>query len=385
MPKIILKNFGPIQSADIELGDMTVLVGPQATGKSLFLQLFKLLQDTPDIVRSLKSYGFDWSGDVSEFQALYFGEGLDQLWSKQTKIIWEGNNQNLESLLEAPKSSRQESVFLVPAQRVLTLQNGWPRNFISYEMGDPYVLKRFSENIRQYMDKGLGSSDKPIFPQVGRFKKELRDLLAQDLFRQGQVQLGRKDSRKRMMLEVNKNSLPFMSWSAGQKEFTPLMLGLYWLMPPSKSPKKLAVNWVIIEEPEMGLHPRALSIVMLFCLELLSRGYKVILSTHASQILDMVWAMREIQQLQGNKDDVLSLFSLPQPVAAAFKPMAEAVLKLDYKTWFFEPQPKGVVVKDISGLDPGSDEAALSTWGELTDFPSRASDVVADLYQRTQN
>lgn len=385
MHKIELKNFGPIQSAEIELGDMTVLVGPQATGKSLFLQLFKLIQDTPDIVRSLKNYGFDWSSEATRFQALYFGEGLEQLWTKDTKVKWDGQAKKLDDLLKnASDSKRQESVFLVPAQRVLTLQNGWPRNFMNYEISDPYVLKRFSENIRQYMDKGLGSSDKPIFPQVGRFKKELRDLLAQDLFRQGQLLLDRKTLRKRMVLEVNKNILPFMSWSAGQKEFTPLMLGLYWLMPPSKSPKKPAVDWVIIEEPEMGLHPRALSIVLLFCLELISRGYKVILSTHSSQVLEMIWTLREIQEMKGTKEDLLELFSLQQPVIGAFKDMAEKVLELSYRTWFFQPQAKGVCVKDISALDPAADDASLRTWGELTEFPSRASDVVSNLYQRAE-
>jgi predicted ATPase len=61
--RLRIENFGPIVEAEVEFGDLTVFVGPQATGKSLFLQIFKLLQD-----RGL--YGSDskaqvWSGQVS--------------------------------------------------------------------------------------------------------------------------------------------------------------------------------------------------------------------------------------------------------------------------------------------------------------------------------
>lgn len=40
-----VQNFGPVKEAQVEFSDMTVFVGLQATGKSLVLQLFKLLLD----------------------------------------------------------------------------------------------------------------------------------------------------------------------------------------------------------------------------------------------------------------------------------------------------------------------------------------------------
>ena len=46
-----------------------------------------------------------------------------------------------------------------------------------------------------------------------------------------------------------------MVWSAGQREFVPLLLGMYWLMPPAKISPAQRLEWVVIEEPEMGLHP----------------------------------------------------------------------------------------------------------------------------------
>lgn len=71
----------------------------------------------------------------------------------------------------------------------------------------------------------------------------------------------------------------------------PLLLGLYWLLPPAKVRRRGALEWVVIEEPEMGLHPNAVSVVILLILELLQRGYRVCLSTHSTHVLDIVWAL----------------------------------------------------------------------------------------------
>jgi predicted ATPase len=55
MKKIHLEKFGPIHKANIELGDLTVLVGPQAGGKSLFAQLIKALGDAGTIRENQES------------------------------------------------------------------------------------------------------------------------------------------------------------------------------------------------------------------------------------------------------------------------------------------------------------------------------------------
>ena len=45
MERIHLTSLGQIPEADISFGDLTVFVGEQASGKSLFLQLVKLILD----------------------------------------------------------------------------------------------------------------------------------------------------------------------------------------------------------------------------------------------------------------------------------------------------------------------------------------------------
>jgi predicted ATP-dependent endonuclease of OLD family len=83
-----LKHIGPIQEVDIQFGDLTVLVGPQATGKSIFLQFLRLLLDTGPIFRTLRKHGLDWDGRVGRFLELYLGEGTKEIWQSQSSEIW---------------------------------------------------------------------------------------------------------------------------------------------------------------------------------------------------------------------------------------------------------------------------------------------------------
>ena len=84
----------------------------------------------------------------------------------------------------------------------------------------------------------------------------------------------------------------------------PLLLGLYVLMPLGKI-KSEKYNWVVIEEPEVGLHPKAISGVLAVFLELMRRGYKVILSTHSSQVLEMVWGIRHLVEVNAEPTALL--------------------------------------------------------------------------------
>ena len=100
-----------------------------------------------------------------------------------------------------------------------------------------------------------------------------------------------------MKLQVNGTRLPFMTWSAGQKEFMPLLLAIYCLS-ESSSPviNKNDYEWVVIEEPEMGLHPRAIEAIMLEVMELIQSGYKVVISTHSPVLLEFAWAFETMKQ-----------------------------------------------------------------------------------------
>lgn len=375
MNQIEVVSLGQLEKASITFGDMTIFVGPQASGKSILLQLIKLALDCRDIAHTINQYGFYWQND-HEFLSLYFGEGMQVIWNDATRITLDRREFNLE---QAQKGKRKdEAVFLIPAQRVVTLKSGWPRPFTDYETGDPYVVKRFSEHIRQLMESGLGSGKETIFPQR-RINKPLRDKINQNIFYDAQIRLDTSGMRKRFVLKVGKTALPFMAWSAGQREFLPLLLGLYWLLPPAKISKIAGIEWAIIEEPEMGLHPQAISALLLVFLDLLRRGYRVIISTHSPQILELVWAVQHLIQAKASPSDLLKIFGLKANHDFLIKLSHEILEGKTFKTYYFDRQQDRVNVKDISELDPGSPDPAISDWGGLTAFSTTVAEIVSQV------
>ena len=66
METLKVKNLGPIESANISFGDLTLFVGPQATGKSILLQLIKLLADKAYVHKTFEEYGFAWGETQAE-------------------------------------------------------------------------------------------------------------------------------------------------------------------------------------------------------------------------------------------------------------------------------------------------------------------------------
>ena len=377
MRKISIQNLAQIEEAEIEVADITIFTGAQATGKSIVIQLLKLIEDGDDIAKEIKRYGYDWDHEWSKFLELYFGEGMHHIWKDETKITIDGREKNFENDLYKKGKARKEKIFLIPAQRVLTLKNGWPRNFGDYESTDPYVVKEFSENIRRLMEAGIGKGEAPIFPQEGRMRAIFRTKLDQSIFNGASVKLDKSGFRKRIVLDVDGAKLPFMVWSAGQREFMPLLLGLYWLMPSSRTTKRENIEIVVIEEAEMGLHPKAISSLVLLFLELIHRGYKVILSTHSPVILDVIWSITQIQQNNADPLLLMELFDLPK--AQGVKELCEDVIhNKNFKSYYFDKRESGKVkVKDISTLDPGAEDHNISGWGGLTEFSGKASEIVS--------
>ena len=379
MERIRLTSLGQITEADISFGDLTVFVGEQASGKSILLQLMKLISDAGNITQTLKKHGFDWQKKSENFLSVYFGEGMEQIWQDGiTKVTVDKEDFTPRKALARRK--RDKTFFLIPAHRVLTLKDGWPRSFTDYATSDPYVVKEFSEELRLLMEKGLGSGEGAIFPQVGRMNKTLRDLIGKSIFGEAEVKLDRSGLRKRIVLDVAGTQLPFMTWSTGQREFTPLLLGLYWLMPSGKAEKKDNINWVVIEEPEMGLHPKAISAVLTVFLELMRRGYKVIISTHSSQVLELVWAIQYLVKASAEPGQLLKVLDMKSNYFS--KPLAEAVLGKIFKTYYFSRLDKNVHVKDISALDAEHPDEAVSDFGGLTAFSTKVSDVVSEAMWR---
>lgn len=377
--KLQIENFGPIKMADVTLGDLNISVGPQASGKSLFWQLLKLLLDAQTVRDEFRRFNIDWGRDVKGFLSLYFGEGMDHLADARTVIELDGQARPLDKLFERKnaRAHASEDLFYVPAQRVMALRDGLTRTFLEFRAGDPYVVRDFSDKLHRLVQTEFAKADK-LFPRANRLNSHLRRLVDEAFFHGFSLELSRDTSfQKKLVLKRDAVQLPFMAWSAGQREFSPLLLGLYWLMPAGGVSRRDALEWVVIEEPEMGLHPKAISAFMALVLELLRRGYRVCLSTHSPHVLDVVWALQTLKVHGGTDKDVLRLLGLPSN--PAMKAIASAALGKKISVQYFKP---GVGAVDISSLDPGSGQSDVAGWGGLTEFTASVGDVVADVVAR---
>jgi len=379
--RLQVENLGQIASADVTFGDLTILVGPQATGKSIFLQMLKLLVDAGPVLGQLKRFNIDWGGQLPNLLELYFGEGMSRIYDgSRTKLLADGVALDLDSEVQG-KWRKEQHLFFIPAQRVLSLREGLTRPFTEYRSGDPFVVREFSDKLHHLVQTEFSQSAE-LFPKSNRLKQVFRDKLTEHIFGGFGVRTSTERFQRRIVLHGPEggSDLPYLVWSAGQREFVPLLLGLYWLIPPAKISRRGKLQWVVIEELEMGLHPNAISVTMLLVIELLSRGYKVCLSTHSPHVLDVVWALRTMHEQNGSIQDVLDLFDLPKNPPT--KQLAEAVLQKDMRVYFFQRNGQ---VQDISGLDPGAEDGAESGWGGLSGFSSRVGDIVARVVARNEN
>jgi hypothetical protein len=379
MKTLRVSHLGPVKDASVAFGDLTVLVGPQATGKSLILQLVKLLLDAGPIRDEFRRFNLDWGGSLTNFLELYFGEGMSGIYEpERTAIELDGKAVALSHLIGRGRRQKRERLFFIPAQRVLSLRDGLTRPFSDYRAGDPFVVRQFSETLHDLVQAEFAKAP-ALFPQSKRLKSEFRTLLTEHIFGGFELRTEAERMQKRIVL-VNPSSgasLPFLVWSAGQREFVPLLLGLYWLMPPTKVSRRGDLQWVVIEELEMGLHPNAIAVVMLLVLELLHRGYKVCTSTHSPHVLDVVWALQVMKRYRGSERDVRDLFSLR--ASPAGRAVAQSALAKEYRVFLFKRDGS---TADISKLDPGAQDAAEAGWGGLTEFSGNVGDIIARVVSR---
>jgi hypothetical protein len=371
MTTLRIQDFAHLADVTIEFGDLTVLVGAQGSGKSLALQWLKTAVDGKQIVKALREAGQNVTGSEKLID-LIFGVGMGSAWRTETKIGLDASYVRLPTI--AQRGKEDGSVFFIPAHRAMLVSDGWAAPFQKLNAETPVVARLFSQNLFDLFSPARGDS---LFPRDRVLKKQYRELIDRAVFHGGSVGLEEDlQHAKRLKLTHKEAHLPFMTWTAGQREFTPLLLGLYHLLPPRKIIKRPNIEWVVVEEPEMGLHPQAVTVFMLLCLDLLWRGYRVVLSTHSPLVVTVVWALRRLAETGARWHSVCDAFGIPQRGHAALRKVAEAALHKRYKTHLLDFKDGQVYSKDISTLDPGSDDDDVSGWGGLAGFSSRFSDIV---------
>lgn len=405
-PRLEVRNFGPIKHADVTFGDITVLVGPQASGKSLLLQTYKLINDWSTIQDRMKEEDLSWGSDYNLFLSLYFGEGLARAWKYGiSQVELNGSKIDLSQLPPTSWPSQSDhNIFLIPAQRVLTLRNSFPESFKSYDPGVPFCVKEFSNYIRSFLSlqvlyTEVGDSLQKEILEDTDFARQFMSAKASGsarspvlwanvldlIFGKFSLRVERIRGANKLVLggAAGEDPLLPMVWSTGQREIAPLLLGLrhlealgilgYPVFPESR-------NALIVEEPEMGLHPRAILLTLFLLLEAVAGGKELCLSTHSPNILEAMWGLSVICENGGDAKDVLRLFNLPSE--PSLEAIATELLKKSIRIYYMD-RDTGLST-DISKLDLDSDDPIMSEWGGMLELAGRVGDVVADVVNRSK-
>ena len=384
--KLQIKNFAQISNVDLDFGDpgdLTMIVGPQATGKSLALQWLKLACDRLIVREDLERFGFEWKGE-RDFFDLYFGEGISGGYRAvggsipATEILVDQIPLVLSRIDQKPTGRRtrepkKDSTYYIPAHRSLLLAEGWPKLFQQYSPDTPYVARKSSEALNALLLRLSGKTD--VFPQTNRLQAALRTQIDNAVFHGNKLITDASLGKKRLVLTTKDGgNIPFMAWTAGQREFVPLMLALYELLSPSKVSTLAGYKTVILEEPELGLHPQAIMAVMQMVFHLLARRYRVVISTHSTLLLECAWAIQRLK----NSNATTKQFSSAFGPRASSRGVADAVLKSTIRAYFLDYDSDGTVSsRDISSLDLFDKSPDIAGWGGLASYSEILGNAVA--------
>ena len=149
MNRFSIYQFGPIDNVSVDFGDLTILVGPQASGKSVTLETLKLAVDHDHIIETLDRYNYIIGHNTEKILNVYYGEGMSGIWTNESKIEIDGKNFT-RKVLPKKGDGNDETLFYIPAQRILSISDGRPKNFGEFDNSSPYVLRSFSETLRLF-------------------------------------------------------------------------------------------------------------------------------------------------------------------------------------------------------------------------------------------
>ncbi len=320
LEKVHIKNYLSLRNVELPLKPLTVLVGPNASGKSNVLKSLLLLnrmmaRDTLPPTEFIQNHVWAGAADhvafqlhtkVEKTQTLYelvlkaAGDNLsviEELIVDDVKVI---SLQNGERVIR-DEDGKNETTYRPnklalrsagdygnkPVTSALTeFINGWrfydfePDAIRGYHMGFEDFLLNNSKELRESVQldpdgstlSGLLSywyeNDQERFESVSKSLEECTNISIRHCLIDG--------NNQPCLFEGYKNPIPLERASDG----TLRLVAYYILLNQPELPSLIA-----IEEPERSLHPGALRDIA-YILERIAERKRVIITTHSSQLLD---------------------------------------------------------------------------------------------------
>ncbi len=350
--RVIVRSFGPIQQADIALRDLTVFIGPQASGKSLvsqvlfFMMWLELGERGQDIDHALAA----WLGAplstyaTSDTMCQWFPDGTDEA----SQMWWDGQAMQGNALVQqrlAQGATQLEKHVYIPAGRSL------------YSYVPPHTMLRLNRQLPGYIllfYDALGSAIEHLATPDSRIANSMppspaRMLLEQrmDALVQGKIRY----SHETMLVAVGngkKQVLASQLLAAGQREILPFLA-----LVQDGVIARQQLRFVVLEEPEAHLHPGAQRMVMEMVAILIRQGVRVVLTTHSPYILYalnnalLAHKVHTAGHPLPTADQKITMLSPSQVAAYRFAPSGYVSSRMDDEVGLIDAEELEQVAEDL--------------------------------------
>ncbi len=292
MEKLIVKNFGPIKEAEINLTKYVVFIGDTSTGKSVLAKLIAIFRDFSHILNNkidnsvflfsfknkLEDYNIDFNFENCQIDYLDSNLHIQFLESKISIIKDDRQKMTKEEFKEFIKDKnvldttdemqnalrsivKMENIYF-PAERILTSLVGtsisglWANN-----VALPNCFKEFAGKFEVARNR-LRSISYPDFGFTYSFRN------SQDIIRIG---------------DNGGVDIPLVQASSGIQSIVPLLLVLDFELLGGRIEPELSF---LIEEPELSLFPIKQKKITDYLVRGINKTrYKVVITTHSPYIL----------------------------------------------------------------------------------------------------
>ena len=306
MQRLYVRDFGPIQSCDIEIQSLTVMTGPQASGKSTLAKLiyfFKLAQQyiqaqtlsAVQIDKWLRSVFLRMFGDLTELsdamQIRY--DFADEQWLEITKGI-HPQTHSQTVLFQLSRDFNQSSEIVdavyIPAGRsmITLLSDQLPVLFTDPNRQFPaldYCTNAYIHQILSLRQSFANGLDGLLKQEIETTDRELNLTVLKHMIQlAGKILKARycyRAGEERLLLDMNKpgKSIKVNFASSGQQETVwALNLLFYYLLKDKPS-------CIILDGPEAYLYPELQKYMAKALGLFVNAGNQIIVITHSLYIL----------------------------------------------------------------------------------------------------
>lgn len=304
--KIEIDGFKSIEHCELNLGMINVLIGSNGSGKSNFISLFKMLQSMIDgeLQLYIQKHGgpnaFLFFGGKRTQQMtikFFFGENGYQftliptidnhLIFQEESFYWDGCGNKLLGQGQSESLWKKGTRFRIDNFVKPILENQKWRVYHFHDTSDSALVKQIhgindnyefatdARNLAAFLFR-LGKTEESSYHQIVRTVRMVAPyfgdfIVRPDPLQPNNIQLGWKD--------IN-TEIPFMASQLSDGTLRFICLATLLLQPEELMPET-----ILIDEPELGLHPYAITLLASL-IKKASVAKQIIISTQSVELLN---------------------------------------------------------------------------------------------------